>query len=45
MDPTSDEKTKKYQEIMFKIKLLEEKNKWPQDVIEIKNLLDKEYYK
>lgn len=45
MDPTSDEKTKKYQEIMYKIKLLEEKNKWPQDVIEIKNLLDKEYYK
>lgn len=45
LDPTSDEKSIKYNELMKKLTILEQKNKWPYDVKEIKTILNWEYYK
>ena len=45
MDPTSEEKSIKYNEILSKLNLLESKGRWLEDVAQFKKLLQSEYYK
>lgn len=45
MPVSSDNKIKKYEEIKQKLDLLEEKNKWPKDVMVLKQVLNQEYFK
>jgi hypothetical protein len=45
MDPTGDEKSLKYQEIMNKLTTLESKGRWLEDVAQLKKILRSDYYK
>ena len=45
MDPTSEEKSIKYNEILSKLDVLESKGRWLEDVAQFKKLLQSEYYK
>ncbi len=45
MDPTSEEKSVKYQEILGKLDTLQSKGRWLEDVAQLKKLLQSEYYK
>lgn len=45
MDPTSEEKSIKYNEILSKLDVLESKGRWLEDVAQFKKLLQAEYYK
>lgn len=44
-DASSDEKIKKYHEIMSQLDLLTERNRWVEDVAKLRNILETEYYK
>lgn len=44
IDPQQDQKVRKYQEIVSKLALLEENNRWTNDVKELKKILETEYY-
>jgi len=44
MDPTSDEKSIKYHEILEKLDILESKWKWLEDVTQLKKVLQADYY-
>ena len=43
IEPTSEQKIKKYNEIVAKLDLLESKNKWTVDVKKLKSILEKDY--
>lgn len=45
MDPTSEEKSIKYNEILNKLDVLESKGRWLEDVAQFRKLLQSEYYK
>ena len=45
MDPTSEEKSIKYNEILSKLDVLQSKGRWLEDVAQFKKLLQSEYYK
>ena len=45
MDPTSEEKSIKYNEILAKLDTLQSKGRWLEDVAEFRKLLQSEYYK
>ncbi len=45
MDPTSEEKSIKYNEILSKLDVLESKGRWLEDVAQFRKLLQSEYYK
>jgi hypothetical protein len=45
MDPTSEEKSLKYNEILSKLDLLQSKGRWLEDVAQFRKLLQSEYYK
>ena len=45
IDPSSDEKIKKYQQIIKQLDMLEESNRWTYDVAELRKILEAEYYK
>ncbi len=45
MDPTSDEKSIKYNEILSKLDTLESKGRWLDDVAQFRKTLQSEYYK
>jgi len=45
MDPTGDEKSLKYQEIMTKLTTLESKGRWLEDVAQLQKILRADYYK
>ncbi|MCX6824217.1 MAG: hypothetical protein NT085_03750 [candidate division SR1 bacterium] len=45
MDPTSEEKSLKYNEILSKLDVLESKGRWLEDVAQFRKLLQSEYYK
>jgi len=45
MDPTSEEKSLKYNEILSKLDVLEGKGRWLEDVAQFRKLLSSEYYK
>jgi hypothetical protein len=45
IDAASDEKISKYQEIIGQLDLLEENNRWTNDVTELRKILEAEYYK
>lgn len=45
LDSSSNEKGNKYKEILQKLTLLEEKGLWQQDVLTLKNMLNKDYEK
>ncbi len=45
MDPSSDDKWKKYKEIMSQIEFLETQQMWIEDVKNLKNILESDYYK
>lgn len=45
MDPTGDEKSLKYQEIMNKLTMLESKGRWLEDVAQLKTIIKSDYYK
>jgi len=45
MDPTGDEKSLKYQDIMNKLTTLENKGRWLEDVAQLKKILRADYYK
>ena len=45
MDPTSDEKSIKYNEILSKLDTLESKGRWLEDVAQFRKTLQSEYYK
>lgn len=45
IDPSSDQKIKKYNEIVNKLDTLDANNKWTYDVNELRKILETEYYK
>jgi len=45
MDPTSEEKSIKYNEILAKLDVLQSKGRWLEDVAQFRKLLQSEYYK
>ena len=45
IDPSSDQKIMKYNEIIEKLDLLESNNRWTYDVNELRKILETEYYK
>ncbi len=45
MDPTSEEKSIKYNEILSKLDVLQSKGRWLEDVAQFRKLLQSEYYK
>lgn len=45
MDPTSEEKSIKYNEILAKLDVLQSKGRWLEDVTQFRKLLQSEYYK
>ncbi len=45
MDPTSEEKSIKYNEILAKLDVLQSKGRWLEDVVQFRKLLQSEYYK
>lgn len=45
MDPTSEEKSIKYNEILSKLDVLQSKGRWLEDVAQFRKLLQAEYYK
>ena len=45
MDPTSEEKSIKYNEILSKLDVLQSKGRWLEDVAQLRKLLQSEYYK
>ena len=45
MDPTSEEKSLKYNEILSKLDVLQSKGRWLEDVAQFRKLLQSEYYK
>lgn len=45
MDPTSEEKSIKYNEILSKLDALQSKGRWLEDVVQFRKLLQSEYYK
>ncbi|MFA7718066.1 MAG: hypothetical protein WC875_05105, partial [Candidatus Absconditabacterales bacterium] len=45
MDPTSEEKSMKYHDILEKLNVLESKGRRPEDVAQLKKVLESEYYK
>lgn len=45
MDPTSEEKSIKYNEILSKLDTLQSKGRWLEDVAEFRKVLQSEYYK
>jgi hypothetical protein len=45
IDPSSNEKIKKYNEIIAQLDLLENSNRWTYDVAELRKILETEYYK
>ncbi len=45
MDPTSEEKSIKYNEILSKLDTLQSKGRWLEDVAQFRKLLQSEYYK
>lgn len=45
MDPTSEEKSLKYNEILSKLDTLQSKGRWLEDVAQFRKLLQSEYYK
>jgi hypothetical protein len=45
VDPTSDEKSMKYHDLLEKISLLESKGKRPDDINQLKQILQNDYYK
>ncbi|MFA7298252.1 MAG: hypothetical protein WC010_01265 [Candidatus Absconditabacterales bacterium] len=45
MDPTSEEKSLKYNEILNKLDVLQSKGRWLEDVAQFRKLLQSEYYK
>lgn len=45
MDPTADEKSMKYKEILWKLNVLEQKWRWIEDIQQLKKILKTDYYK
>ena len=45
MDPTSEEKSVKYNEILAKLDVLQSKGRWLEDVAQFRKVLQSEYYK
>lgn len=45
MDPTSEEKSIKYNEILSKLDVLQSKGRWLEDVAQFRKVLQSEYYK
>ncbi len=45
MDPTSEEKSMKYHDILEKLNVLESQGKWLEDVAQLKKVLQADYYK
>ncbi|USN55440.1 MAG: hypothetical protein H6765_02320 [Candidatus Peribacteria bacterium] len=45
LDSSSNEKIKKYKEIVEQLDLLETNNRWTYDVAELRKILETEYYK
>lgn len=45
IDPSSDQKINKYNEIVNKLDTLDVNNKWTYDVNELRKILETEYYK
>ncbi len=45
IDASSDEKINKYQEILSQLDVLDENNRWTNDVRELRKILEAEYYK
>ena len=43
MDPNSDEKSQKYSEILQKISVVEQQQKWQEDIAELKKILNQDY--
>ena len=44
IDPSSDQKIKKYNEIVAQLDILESNNRWTYDVAELRKILEKDYY-
>jgi len=44
IDPSSDQKIKKYNEIVAQLDILEANNRWTYDVAELRKILEKDYY-
>ncbi|MBP7848011.1 hypothetical protein KA013_02195 [Patescibacteria group bacterium] len=44
IDPSSDQKIKKYNEIVSQLDILESNNRWTYDVAELRKILEKDYY-
>lgn len=45
LDPTSDEKSHKYSEILQKLSVIEQQGLWQEDVLELKKMLNQDYEK
>ena len=45
IDPVSDSKSVLYQNIVTKLNILEKANKWPNDINELKKIINQEFYK
>jgi hypothetical protein len=45
MDPTAEEKSIKYNEILSKLDVLQSKGRWLEDVAQFRKVLQSEYYK
>lgn len=44
IDPSSDQKIKKYNEIVSKLDVLDSNNRWTYDVAELRKILEQDYY-
>lgn len=45
LDPTSDEKSLKYSEILQKLSVIEQKGLWQEDIAELKKMLNQDFEK
>jgi hypothetical protein len=43
LDPTSDEKSLKYSEILQELSAVEQQGKWQEDIMELKTMLNQDY--